>query len=302
MSAVDTQNQYAKQDPTKQYPKPKFEEQTQSAPGLAQEMTPKPDHGEKSYRGFGRLAGRKALITGADSGIGRAAAIAFAREGADIVLNYLPSEAPDAEEVVTWIEEAGQKAHPMPGDVSNENFCRQLIEKSVKALGGLDILVNVAGAQKAQEHIEDLTTEQFDHTFKTNVYAMFWLCKAALAHMQPGATIINTASIQAYQPSAILLDYAPTKAAIVAFTKGLAKQVVGKGIRVNAVAPGPIWTPLQPSGGQLPEKLPDFGAKVPLGRPGQPAELAPIYVLLASQESSYVTGETYGVTGGNTLP
>jgi NAD(P)-dependent dehydrogenase (short-subunit alcohol dehydrogenase family) len=302
MSAVDTQNQYAKQDPTKQYPQPKFEKQTQSAPGLAQEMHPKPDHGEKSYHGFGRLAGRKALITGADSGIGRAAAIAFAREGADVVLNYLPSEAPDAAEVVTLIEDAGRKAHSVPGDVSDETFCRQLIEKSVKALGGIDILVNVAGAQKAQEHIEDLTTEQFDHTFKTNVYAMFWLCKAALPHMQPGATIINTASIQAYQPSAILLDYAPTKAAIVAFTKALAKQVAPKGIRVNAVAPGPVWTPLQPSGGQLPDKLPDFGAKVPLGRPGQPAELAPIYVLLASQESSYVTGETYGVTGGNTLP
>jgi NAD(P)-dependent dehydrogenase (short-subunit alcohol dehydrogenase family) len=171
-------------------------------------------------------------------------------------------------EVVTLVEDAGRKAHPVPGDVSDEKFCRLLIEQSVKALGGIDILINVAGAQKAQEHIEDLTTEQFDHTFKTNVYAMFWLCRAALAHMQPGATIINTASIQAYQPSAILLDYAPTQAAIVAFTKALAKQVAPKGIRVNAVAPGPIWTPLQPSGGQLPEKLPDFGAKVPLGAQG----------------------------------
>jgi hypothetical protein len=289
-------------DPTKQYPRPKFEEQTQPAPGLAQEMIPKPDHGEDSYRGFGRLAGRKALITGADSGIGRAVAIAFAREGADVVLNYLPVEEADAAEVVSLIEDAGRQAYPVPGDVSEENFCRHLIEQGAKAMGGIDILVNVAGAQKAQPHIADLTTEQFDHTFKTNVYAMFWLCKVAIPYMQPGATIINTASIQAYQPSAILLDYAATKAAIVAFTKGLAKQLAPQGIRVNAVAPGPVWTPLQPSGGQLPEKLPEFGAKVPLGRPGQPAELAPIYVLLASQESSYVTGETYGVTGGNSLP
>jgi hypothetical protein len=296
------QNQYAMKDPTKQYPRPKFEEQTQPAPGLAQEMIPKPDHGEDSYRGFGRLAGRKALITGADSGIGRAVAIAFAREGADVVLNYLPVEEADAAEVVSLIEDAGRQAYPVPGDVSEEDFCRQLIEEGAKGMGGLDILVNVAGAQKAQPHIADLTTEQFDHTFKTNVYAMFWLCKAAIPYMQPGATIINTASIQAYQPSAILLDYAATKAAIVAFTKGLAKQLAPQGIRVNAVAPGPVWTPLQPSGGQLPEKLPEFGAKVPLGRPGQPAELAPIYVLLASQESSYVTGETYGVTGGNSLP
>ena len=228
MSAVDTQNQYDKKDPTTQYARPKFEEQTQSAPGLAQEMNPKPDHGEKSYRGFGRLAGRKAVITGADSGIGRATAIAFAREGADIVLNYLPSETPDAAEVVTLIEDAGRKAHCVPGDVSDENFCLQLIERSVNALGGIDILVNVAGAQKAQEHIEELTTEQFDHTFKSNVYAMFWLCKAALAHMQPGAAIINTASIQAYQPSAFLLDYAPTKAAIVAFTKAWPSRSPGR--------------------------------------------------------------------------
>jgi NAD(P)-dependent dehydrogenase (short-subunit alcohol dehydrogenase family) len=295
-------DQYTMQDPTKQYPQPKFEEQSQSAPGLAKDMTPKPDHGEVSYQGFGRLKGRKALITGADSGIGRAVAIAFAREGADIVLNYLPSEEPDAKEVVALIEAAGQKAYPLPGDISDEGFCKQLIATAVRELGGLDILVNVAGKQKEQKDIEDLTTEQFEQTFKTNVYAMFWLCKAALPHLPAGATIVNTASIQAYQPSAILLDYAPTKAAIVAFTKALAKQLAFKGIRVNAVAPGPVWTPLQPSGGQPSEKIPEFGAKTPLGRPGQPAELAPVYVLLASQESSYITGETYGVTGGNMLP
>jgi len=232
----------------------------------------------------------------------RATAIAFAREGADIVLNYLASEEKDAQEVVALIEAAGQKAVPIPGDISEESFCQTLVEKGRLALGGLDIVVNNAGKQQAQESIEDLTTEHFDQTFKTNVYALFWICKAALPHLPPGATIINTASIQAYEPSPTLLDYAPTKAAIVAFTKSLAKQVASKGIRVNAVAPGPVWTPLQSSGGQPPEKIPEFGAKMPLGRPAQPAELAPIYVVLASQESSYVTGEVYGVTGGNPLP
>lgn len=290
------------QDPTKQYPQPKFEQQKQSPPGLAKDMDPKPDHGEKSYRGFGRLAGRKALITGADSGIGRAVAIAFAREGADLALNYLPSEQPDADEVLALVKEAGRQAFPRPGSITDETFCKQLVEDARKALGGLDILVNVAGHQIATQDISELSTQQFDETFKTNVYAMFWICKAAIPHMQPGATVINTASIQAYEPSPTLLDYAPTKAAIVAFTKALAKQVAEKGIRVNAVAPGPIWTPLQPAGGQPSSKIPDFGAKVPLGRPGQPAELAPIYVVLASQESSYVTGETYGVTGGHMLP
>ena len=303
MKNADTNlNQYAMQDPLKQYPHPPFDKQPQSPPGLAQDMSPKPDHGEESYKGFGRLAGRKALITGADSGIGRATAIAFAREGADIILNYLPSEEKDAMEVVALIEAAGQKAVQLPGDISEENFCKTLVEKGHSALGGLDIVVNVAGKQQAQESIEDLTTELFDQTFKTNVYAMFWICKAALPHLPPGATIINTTSIQAYSPSPNLLDYASTKAAIVAFTKSLAKQVASKGIRVNAIAPGPVWTPLQSSGGQPSEKIPEFGAKVPLGRPGQPAELAPIYVVLASQESSYVTGEVYGVTGGNPLP
>jgi NAD(P)-dependent dehydrogenase (short-subunit alcohol dehydrogenase family) len=297
-----TLNQYAMRDPLTQYPQPTFEDQPQSAPGLARDMVPKPDHGEDSYVGFGRLVGRRAVITGADSGIGRAVAIAFAREGADVALNYLPSETSDAREVVSLVEKAGRKAVDLPGDISSEAFCTELIEKARAALGGIDILINVAGKQHAVEDIEELTTEQFDLTFRTNVYAMFWLCKAAIPHMPPGATIVNTTSIQSYQPSPMLLDYASTKAAITAFTHALAKQVVGKGIRVNAVAPGPVWTPLQPSGGQLPEKIPDFGSEVPMKRPAQPAELASIYVLLASQESSFVTGEVYGVTGGNHLP
>ncbi len=297
-----TLNQYAMQDPTTQYPQPKFDEQPQSAPGLAREMNPRPDHGEASYQGFGRLAGRRAVITGADSGIGRAVAIAFAREGADVVMSYLPSEEQDAREVVELVEAAGRRAVALPGDISDEDYCVSLIEKARAALGGIDILVNVAGKQTAVQQIADLTTEQFEATFRTNVTAMFWLCKAALAHMPPGATIINTTSIQSYQPAPTLLDYAPSKAAITAFTHALAKQVASKGIRVNAVAPGPFWTPLQPSGGQPQEKIPDFGSMVPLKRPGQPAECAPIYVLLASQESSFVTGEVYGVTGGNHLP
>jgi NAD(P)-dependent dehydrogenase (short-subunit alcohol dehydrogenase family) len=297
-----TTNQYAMQNPLTQYPQPTFEDQPQSAPGLAKEMVPKPDHGEDSYRGFGRLVGRRALITGADSGIGRAVAIAFAREGADVALNYLPSEAPDAREVVALVEKAGRKAVDLPGDIGDERFCTELVEKSSEALGGLDILVNVAGKQTSVKNIADLTTEQFVQTFRTNVYAMFWLCKAAIPHMPPGATIVNTTSIQSYQPSPMLLDYASTKAAITAFTHALAKQVAEKGIRVNAVAPGPVWTPLQSSGGQPEENIPDFGSEVPLKRPGQPAEMASIYVLLASQESSFVTGEIYGATGGNHLP
>jgi NAD(P)-dependent dehydrogenase (short-subunit alcohol dehydrogenase family) len=295
------ENQFAMQDPTTQYPQPEFEKQPQSAPGLAKDMRPKPDHGETSYKGFGRLAGRRALITGADSGIGRAVAIAFAREGADVALSYLPSEEADAREVVSLIEKAGRKAVPLPGDISDEAFCTTLVTDAARQMGGLDILVNVAGKQTAVKDIADLSTEQFEATFRTNVFALFWLCKAALPHMPAGGTIINTTSIQSYQPSPMLLDYASTKAAITAFTHSLAKQVVGKGIRVNAVAPGPVWTPLQPSGGQPQENIPPFGAEVPMKRPGQPAELAPIYVVLASQESSYVTGEVYGVTGGNHL-
>ena len=294
-------NQYAMQDPTTQYPKPRFPRQPQTAPGLARDMRPKPDHGEQSYQGFGRLQGRKALVTGGDSGIGRAVVIAYAREGADIVFGYLPSEASDALEVVELVEAEGRKVMAVPGDIGDENFCIGLVEQAERFLGGLDIVVNVAGQQVAQPSIREISTEQFDRTFKVNVYSMFWLCKAALPLLPRGATIINTASIQAHVPSAHLLDYASTKAAIVAFTQSLAKEVAHDGVRVNAVAPGPIWTPLQPSGGQPQSRIPDFGAHTPLGRPGQPAEVAPVYVLLASQESSYVTGETYGVTGGNPL-
>ncbi|MBX4188954.1 SDR family oxidoreductase, partial [Candidatus Saccharibacteria bacterium] len=246
--------------------------------------------------------GRKALVTGADSGIGRATAIAFAREGADIAMNYLPSEEADAAEVKKLIEETGQKVIAMPGDIDNEDFCKQLVEKTVTELGGIDILANIAGKQIAKESIGEIDTDQFDKTFKVNIYAMFWLCKYALKNMKPGSAIINTASIQSYQPSPALLDYASTKAAIVAFTKALAKQVAEKGIRVNAVAPGPVWTPLQPSQGQPPDKIPEFGGQSLYGRPGQPVEVAPAYVFLASQEASFITAEVIGVTGGQHLP
>lgn len=295
-------DQFSMQNPLTQYPQPPFPAQGQEAPGLDSRMKPEPDHGEDTYKGFGRLAGRKALITGADSGIGRAVAIAFAREGADIVLNYLPLEQADAREVIKLIEAEGRRAIAMPGDLKDERFCKELVDKAHEQLGGLDILVNVAGKQVARKDVAQLTSEQFDATMKTNVYALFWLCQAAVPLMPAGATIINTASIQSYQPSATLLDYATTKAAIVAFTKALAKQVIERGIRVNAVAPGPIWTVLQPSGGQPAEKIPNFGGQTPMKRPGQPAECAPLYVLLASQESSYITGEVFGVTGGNPLP
>jgi NAD(P)-dependent dehydrogenase (short-subunit alcohol dehydrogenase family) len=298
-----TKDQYQMQDPTKQYPQPDIDpNQTQPEPGLNKEMIPPADHGETTYRGTGRLAGRKALVTGADSGIGRATAIAYAREGADVILSYLPSEEEDAQEVGALIAEAGQRAIFAPGDISDEDFCTNLVEQGVAELGSIDILVNNAGKQVFVNDIADLTTEQFTQTFATNVYAMFWLTKAALPHMPPGASIINTTSIQAYQPSPGLLDYASTKAAIVAFTKSLAKMVADKGIRVNAVAPGPVWTPLQPSRGQPPEKLEGFGENTPLGRTGQPAELAPAFVFLASQESSYITAEVIGVTGGKHLP
>lgn len=292
-------NQYTLQDPRTQYPQPKFSKQPQDAPGLAKDMDPKPDHGETSYEGSGRLAGRKALITGGDSGIGRAVAIAYAREGADIVINYLESEAADADEVIALLQSEGKKITNIPGDITDEAFCTDLVNQAVEVLGGLDILVCNAGKQVAVSNLDDLTTEQFDATFKTNVYAPFWMVKAALKHAQPGASFIVTSSIQAYQPSPMLIDYAATKAAEKAMVQALGGQLIEKGIRVNAVAPGPIWTPLQPSGGQPQDKIPEFGMEVPIKRPGQPAELAPVYVFLASQESSFVIGETYGVTGGN---
>jgi NAD(P)-dependent dehydrogenase (short-subunit alcohol dehydrogenase family) len=288
-------------DPQTAYPKPPFLKQQQEPPGLASLMTPRPDHGETSYRGSGKLLGRKALITGGDSGMGRAAAIAFAREGADVAFGYLPVEEPDAKEVVALIRGAGRRAAPLPGDIRDEAFCRKLVEDAATQLGGLDILVNNAGHQQARQAIADLSTEDFDATFKTNVYAMFWITKAAARHLPAGSSIINTASIQAYDPSPWLVDYAQTKACIVSFTKSMAKQLADRGIRVNAIAPGPVWTPLQPSGGQPADMLPDFGAKTPMKRPGQPAELAATYVLLASNESSYTTAQIYGCTGGGII-
>ena len=287
------------QDPRTQYPQPPFPRQPQNAPGLAEAMDPKPDHGETSYVGHGRLKGRKALVTGADSGVGRAAAIAFAREGADVVLSFLENEMADAESVAKLIRADGRKAVLMPGNIADKSFCETLVQGAVKELGGLDILVNNAGKQTNQQDLADITDEQFDLTLKTNLYAMFWITKASMPHMKPGASIINTASVVAYNPPKILVDYATTKAGIVAFSKALAKQAISKGIRVNAVAPGPFWTALQPSGGQPQDNIEKFGSEVPLGRPGQPVELAPIYVFLASQEASYVTGEVYGATGGN---
>ncbi|MBE7209719.1 MAG: SDR family oxidoreductase [Gluconacetobacter diazotrophicus] len=287
---------------TTEYARPPFAEQQQPWPGLAGKMQPRPDHGETSYRGSGRLAGRRALVTGGDSGIGRAAVIAFAREGADVAFNYLPAEEPDAREVVELIEGAGRKAYPLPGDLRDANFCRQLVGDAVAKLGGLDILVSNAAMQHAAPDIESISDEQFDDTFRCNVYALFHLCKAAMPHLKPGASIIATSSVNAYDPGEVIIDYAATKAAIANFCKGLAKQVAHKGIRVNAVAPGPFWTPLQVTGGQPANKLPQFGAQTPIGRPGQPAELAPVYVLLASNEASYITGQVYGAVGGHGGP
>lgn len=286
------------QNPLTEYYAGNYEIQQQEAPGVQADMHPHPDCGEKSYRGCNRLEGRKALVTGGDSGIGRAAAIAYAREGADVAINYLPSEQEDAEDVARYIEEAGRKAILIPGDISDEQFCHELVEKAYKELGGLDIVALVAGKQVAQKNFEDITTEQMRKTFETNVFPLFWILKPALKYMPAGSTIITTTSIQAYRPSETLVDYAATKAAIMAFTRALAKQLAPRGIRANAVAPGPIWTPLQISGGQPPEKLPHFGQSTPLKRAGQPVELAGVYVFLASPESSYVTAEVYGVTGG----
>jgi NAD(P)-dependent dehydrogenase (short-subunit alcohol dehydrogenase family) len=280
------------------YPKPPFPAQHQEWPGLVSKMTPRPDHGETSYKGSGRLTGRKALLTGGDSGMGRAAAIAFAREGADVAINYLPQEESDAKEVMVLIRQAGRKAVALPGDLREEAFCNRLVSDALSQLGGLDILVSNAARQVAQKSILDITTEQFDATFKTNVYAMFWLTKAAIPHMKHGSSIICTTSINAYSPEPYILDYAATKGAIAIYVKALAKQLAKQGIRVNGVAPGPIWTPLQPSGGQLPDKLLSFGADTPVGRPGQPAELAPLYVLLAENKATYVTGQILGATGG----
>ena len=289
------------QDPTTQYHTGEYPKQKQPAPGVQSKMTPVPDCGEESYKGSGRLQVRKALVTGGDSGIGRAAAIAYAREGADVAINYLPAEEEDAQQVKQLIEEAGRKAVLIPGDLSDEQFARSLVHTAHEALGGLDILALVAGKQTAVEKIADLTTEQFKETYAVNVLALFYITQEAIPLLPAGSSIITTSSIQAYQPSPHLLDYASTKAAILNYSRGLAKQIAEKGIRVNVVAPGPIWTALQISGGQTQEKIPQFGQQTPMKRAGQPAELAPVYVYLASQESSYVTAEVHGVCGGEHL-
>jgi NAD(P)-dependent dehydrogenase (short-subunit alcohol dehydrogenase family) len=289
-------------DPTKKYPRPPFEFQHQAWPGLASKMNPRPDHGETSYRGSGRLAGKKALITGGDSGMGRAAAIAYAREGADVAINYYPTEEPDAQEVIELITAAGVKAVAIPGDLCDKAFCKKLVQQAIKELGGLDIIVNNAGRQQTAASLDDITDDEFDATMKTNIYAPFYIIREALPHLKPGAVIIGTTSEQAYDPSPDLYAYAQTKAATMNYVKSLAKLLGPKGIRVNGVAPGPIWTPLQVSGGSPKERLVKFGGQTPLGRPGQPVELASIYVQLASEEGSYANGQIYGAAGGSGQP
>jgi NAD(P)-dependent dehydrogenase (short-subunit alcohol dehydrogenase family) len=296
------EDQYTQRDPQDQYPLPDAQRgQEQGYPGSGVSMVPEPDHGESSYRGSGRLVDRKAVITGGDSGIGRAVAVAFAREGADVLLSFLPEEQHDAEQTAELVRQAGREAVLVAGDLQDESMCRRIVDNAVEQFGRIDVLVNNAAYQMSQEDgLLGISTEQFDRVLKTNIYAMFWLCKAAVPHMRPGASIINTSSIQAFQPSPELLDYACTKAAIVNFTKGLSADLVSRGIRVNSVAPGPVWTPLIPA--TMPaEKVETFGGQTPLGRAAQPAELAPPYVFFASQESSYVTGEVLGVTGGQVL-
>jgi NAD(P)-dependent dehydrogenase (short-subunit alcohol dehydrogenase family) len=296
------QLQPTQSDPRSNYPNPPFQEQTQAWPGLAGKMIPKPDHGESTYRGAGRLAGRRALITGGDSGMGRAAAIAYAREGADVAINYFPSEEPDALEVIELIEEAGRTGVAIPGDLRDREFCQRLVAEALQRLRGLDIVVCNAGRQQSRSSILDISDEDFDSTMKTNIYAPFYIIKAALPHLSAGSCIIGTTSEQAYDPSPDLYDYAQTKAATMNYVKSLAKQLGPRGIRVNAVAPGPIWTPLQISGGASPQKYTHFGSATALGRPGQPAELASIYVQLAASDASFTTGNVYGAGGGQGQP
>jgi len=302
MPANESETAYELSDPTSKYPKPPYKKQSQPWPGLASKMDPRPDHGETSYRGSGRLRGRKALITGGDSGMGRAAAIAFAREGADVAINYFPTEQPDADEVMALIAAEGRKGIAIPGDLRDEKFCEELVRRAADELGGLDIVVNNAGRQQSRESILEVSSEDFDATMKTNIYAPFWIIKAALPYLKPGACIIGTASEQAYDPSPDLYDYAQTKAATMNYVKSLAKQLGPKGIRVNAVPPGPIWTPLQVSGGASMEKLEKFGSQTPFGRAGQPAELGSIYVQLAAADASYANGQVYGSAGGSGQP
>jgi len=292
----------AMSNPVDKYPAPPFKRQSQPWPGLASKMDPPPDHGETSYRGSARLAGRKALITGGDSGMGRAAAIAYAREGADVAINYFPSEETDAQEVISIIRAEGRVGVALPGDIRDETFCKKLVEDAIKGLGSLDIVVCNAARQQSRESILDVTSEDFDATMKTNIYAPFWIIKAALPHLKPGSAIIGTTSEQAYDPSPELYDYAQTKAATMNYVKSLAKQLGPKGIRVNGVAPGPIWTPLQVSGGASMEKLEKFGSQTVFKRPGQPVELASIYVQLAASDASFATGQVYGSAGGSGQP
>jgi NAD(P)-dependent dehydrogenase (short-subunit alcohol dehydrogenase family) len=294
-------DQFQAKDPREEYEQPDTQGREIPHPGLTRDMDDRPDHGEQTYRGASRLTGKAAIVTGGDSGIGRAVALAFAREGADVVISYLPAEQEDAKESARLVEEAGRRAVLVPGDLTQEAECTALVERAVRELGHLDVLVNNAAYQMSQDGgIEDITTEQLDRTMRTNLYAMFWLTKAALPHLRPGSTIVNSASVQAYKPSPHLLDYAMTKAAIASFTKNLGASLLEKGIRVNAVAPGPVWTPLIPATMDS-EKVASFGEQAPMGRAAQPAELAPAYVFLASQESSFISGEVIGVTGGTPI-
>jgi NAD(P)-dependent dehydrogenase (short-subunit alcohol dehydrogenase family) len=288
------------QDPQHAGPTPPQPEQQQEPPGHTAEMTPAPDHGEESYKGSGKLEGRAAIITGGDSGIGRAVAIAFAREGADVLIAYLPEEEDDARETARWVERAGRRVVLVPGDITDQAHCRGIVQRAVAELGRLDILVNNAAFQRTYEKIEDIAAEEWDRTFRTNIHAMFYLCQAAVPHLKPGAAIVNTTSIQSKDPSPQLLAYAATKGAVSNFTAGLAQMLADRGIRVNAVAPGPIWTPLIPS--TMPAgKAASFGQQAPLGRAGQPRELAPAFVLLASDDGSYMTGAVVPVTGGQPM-
>ena len=290
-------DQHTPQDPQSQYPQPEQPEQTLPHPGLEAEMEPRPDYGYDTYRGSGKLEGRRAVITGGDSGIGRAVALAFAREGADVLISHLPDEQADADETVRVVEEAGRKGISVPGDLQDPGYCRSLVERCVSELGGLDVLVNNAAYQMARDSIDDITPDELERTYRTNILAMFYTCQAALKHLPAGGSIINTCSVEAFKPEPKLLDYASTKAAIVNFTKGLAQDVISQGVRVNSVAPGPVWTPLIPATMPV-EEVKSFGGQSPIARAAQPAELAPAYVFLASQEASYVNGETLGVHGG----
>jgi NAD(P)-dependent dehydrogenase (short-subunit alcohol dehydrogenase family) len=294
------QDQYTEQDPTRQHTDSVSGESVDH-PGRTEDLDQQPDHGEHSYRGSGRLTGKRAVITGGDSGIGRAVAIAFAREGADVLITHLDAERSDAEQTAHWIKEAGRRAVTLAADVREESECQRIVDTAVAEFGQIDVLVSNAAYQMSQDGgLADISSEQFDRVMKTNVYALFWLCKAALPHLSTGSSVITTSSIQAFSPSPHLLDYATSKAAIVNFTKGLATELVSHGIRVNSVAPGPVWTPLIPA--TMPEdKVESFGKQSPMGRPAQPAELAPSYVFLASQESSYTTAEVIAVTGGSPI-